>query len=1008
MQNKRVFGLLAFLTFVSLSAHLFGQSTTQPASIAEEQDYAFAYGLYGDGLFQIAGEQFDRFLEKYPSSLKRMDAYFLSIECRFQQQQFDTAARLFARFVKEYPSSRLSADAFLRLGEAYLRLKQPDQAVSSFKTILDKFGQSELAGEAAYWIGETFVQTSEYENAIKYYTLAYEHYQNNRLRDYALYGIGWTYQTKGEYGRAAEWYAKLRNEFPRSDLFSASLVRTGECSFYMKEFQKAIEELSASRAHISKTEERGEAEYLIGEAYFNLNEYGQARVHYEVFLREFPDHRLFRDVLYALGWTHLKTDNFAGAEETFDGLSAGNDPLAQNALFRRGVAEKFGGKRNESLETWKEVVRRFPAGEFSDNALYETGLVLYEDDKYPEARSQFDQLIRNYPQSDVLPEAYRMLGECLVAELRFDEAKKALAAATEFTGASFEVKTNALFQLGWCQIKLKEYGDAVRTMTRFLDLYPGHPKAVDARFWRAEARYQLYDYEGAFGDYESAGQPSGSLKREEALYGSGWSLYKLNEFGKAIVRFEQLLREFPGTKFLFDARLRLADSYFFAKDYKNAEGAYRSVIRQFSRNEGVDYAHYQLGQTYYRSGKYTDAVQQMSSLIRNFPSSSLADDAQYAIGWIWFQNKEYPEAIKEFQKLLQLFPQSDLAAKATYSIGDARYNRKDYTGAEQAYRQVLEKFPQSQYVGDAMTGIQYCLLAQGKPEEALRVIDSFVRENPRSSMAEILLLKKGDLYFSQEQYDAAVREYRTFADQYPESPQAATAYYWIGRSYLAQERLLDAATAFERAAGLSKGVASVVGQSILEAGEVYRSLKSYEKALEVLSKAEKMNAGAEVVSEAMVRKGAIYEATGDLASALQQYNMVISANSRARSADKARVSLARLYMRETNYTDGHRLAADVATSRTDELGAEAQYVIGLIYSAQRDWQSAATAFLKVRYVFPSQEEWLAKAYLGLGNAYERMNDHAKAREAYRTVLKLERQKESVAEAQQRLKSLERP
>lgn len=1001
------------LVLVILSLHFPIQTVVSqtppagnPTSLAEEQDYAFAYGLYGDGLFQLATVQFDAFLEKYPASLKRLDAFFLSVESRFQQQQFDTAAKLFARFLAEYPSSRLSDDAHLRMGEAYLRLNKPEAALPSFKKVLDDFGSSDLAGEAAYWTGDAYVRMRDYENGIKYYTMAFEHYPKNRLRDYALYAVGWAYQTKGEYAIAVEWYKKLPRQFPESGLISASLVRIGECYYSLREYRKAIEELTASHKGISRPEEQGEAEYLIGEAHYNLAEYEAARGWYEQFLKNHPDHKLARDVAYALGWTHLKMNNFLQAESTFDQISTGNDALASSALFRRGVAERLGGKPDEALATWSELLKRDPLGESSDNALYETGLVHYERNDHTGALTLFQKVTREFPASDVLADAYRMTGECQVAQSDFRAAKEAFARTVGMSDVPFDTRANALYQLGWSQYKLEQRREAVQTFGQFLQEFPGHPKSPDAQFWKAEAAYQEGKYEEALGDYDAVTRSSSS-KKPDAWYGAGYSLYKIGRYKEASVRFERLLAEDPSGRFGFDARVRLADCYYFLKDYRSAEGAYRAVLRQFADRKDRDYAMYQLGQTYFRLNNNEDALRQFQGVV-GLKDSPLADDAQYAIGWLWFQGKNYDEAIREFRNLLQKFPQSELAARAHYSIGDALYNQQQYGPAEQSYREVLRKFPQNPLVVDAISGIQYCLLAQGKQQEALSVIDAFVKENPGSAEAQALLLKKGDLLFSQKQFDAAIKEYRGFTDRYSQSPLQAHAWYWIGRSYEGLSRMLDAANAFERAASLENGAARIRAEASLQAGEAYRTLKSYDKSRQALAQAEKLGSGSELALEAVYLQGRVSEESGDLASAIRSYNAVIARSPDSMPSDKARVALARMYVRETNYSEAKTLAEQVATNRTDQLGAEAQYVIGLQFSQQGDWANAIPAYLRVRYIFPAHEEWLAKAYLGLGEAYEATDDMRRAKEAYQAVVKMDRQTDSVAEARKRLRKMESP
>ncbi|MBI4418988.1 MAG: tetratricopeptide repeat protein [Ignavibacteriales bacterium] len=997
-------GLTLFLAAQSFSQV---QNVGRSASMAEEQDYAFAYGLYNDGLYQLAAEQFDQFLKKYPASIKRLDAFYLTVECRFQQQQFDTAAKLFEKFLLEFPHSRLSDDALLRLGEAHLRLGKPEGALPSFKRILDDFSQSDLAADAAYWTGESFVRMGEFENGIKYYLMALEHYPDSRLRDYALYAIGWAYQTKKDYQKAIEWYKKLPGQFPDSDLIPASMVRVGECYFGMREYRSAIQELSSSRQGITRPGELGEALYLIAESYYHLAEFEEARKGYEHFLATVPGHKLTNDVVFALGWSYLKVNNFALAEATFDRLAGGSDPLAISALFRRGVAQKLGGKLDAALATWKQVLDRDPAGPNADNALYESALVRYERDEIAQAQALFERVAREFPSSDVLADAYRMLGECLVAQADFKRAQEAFAAAVAAPNASFEARSNALYQLGWSAFKLEEYRGAAETLTQFLEQFPGHPKATDARHWRGESSYRLNDYVNALKDFDAVWGATTSPRREEALYGAGYALFKQGDYGESAKRLTRLVADYPSGKFIFDARVRLADCYYFLKDYKAAETAYRTVLRQFPERADRDYAMYQLGQTHYRLGNLDDALRQFQGIITGIPSSSLADDAQYAIGWIWFQGKNYDEAIKEFRILLQKFPNSDLAARTLYSIGDAYYNQQNYVLAEQSYRDVLRRFSKSSYVADAISGIQYCLLAQGKQAEALAVIDAFVRENPESADARALLLKKGDLLFSQKQYEAAIREYRGFVERYSESPLRANAWFWIGKSYEVIGSLLDAATAFDRAAEVANATVRIRSEAFFQSGEVYRQLKSYDKANAAYQEAQKVGTGTTIAAEAAYRLGSVSDERGDVSGALQLYNRVIATYPKLDAADKAKLALARIYLRETNYTEAETLAGQVATSRTDQIGAEAQYLIGLQFAQQGDWNNAIPAYLRVRYIFPAHEEWLAKAALGLGEAYEATDDLRRAREVYQSVLRMERPKDAVAEAQKRLRRMEK-
>ena len=156
------FFFLFLIIFLEFSIPLSAQKLSPASSttIAEEQDYTFAAGLYGDSLFQLAGQQFETFVKKYPTSIKRQDAAFLHVECLFQTGQFQTAVIKYKEFIQNYSTSRLVPDAYLKLGQSYLNQKKYSDAIVAFKTLIDKFAESESAGEAAYWIGESYLRTA--------------------------------------------------------------------------------------------------------------------------------------------------------------------------------------------------------------------------------------------------------------------------------------------------------------------------------------------------------------------------------------------------------------------------------------------------------------------------------------------------------------------------------------------------------------------------------------------------------------------------------------------------------------------------------------------------------------------------------------------------------------------------------------------------------------------------------------------------------------------------------
>ena len=122
---KRIFLLL----WVIIICAGFSASQTSSTELQEEQDYAFAYGLFEDKLYQLASEQLTKFIDQYPNSIKRPDAIFLSAECQFRLKQYQSAITIFKNFTQDFPKHKLRVDAFFRLGEIHYSLKAYKDAI---------------------------------------------------------------------------------------------------------------------------------------------------------------------------------------------------------------------------------------------------------------------------------------------------------------------------------------------------------------------------------------------------------------------------------------------------------------------------------------------------------------------------------------------------------------------------------------------------------------------------------------------------------------------------------------------------------------------------------------------------------------------------------------------------------------------------------------------------------------------------------------------------------------
>jgi TolA-binding protein len=96
--------------------------------------------------------------------------------------------------------------------------------------------------------------------------------------------------------------------------------------------------------------------------------------------------------------------------------------------------------------------------------------------------------------------------------------------------------------------------------------------------------------------------------------------------------------------------MRLADSYYGAKNFSAAGKIYRELFSISPGQENNPYLNYQYAQALFKSGDSEGAYSQFKNIQQRFPDSKYADESLYLLGWIRFQQNKYREAIFKLQE----------------------------------------------------------------------------------------------------------------------------------------------------------------------------------------------------------------------------------------------------------------------------------------------------------------------------------------------------------------------
>ena len=178
-------------------------------------------------------------------------------------------------------------------------------------------------------------------------------------------------------------------------------------------------------------------------------------------------------------------------------------------------------------------------------------------------------------------------------------------------------------------------------------------------------------------------------------------------------------------------------------------------------------------------------------------SGIVADEATFALlekGNQLFKDAKYDEAIVQFQQFLEKNPN---LYQIQVSIGDCYREKGEFDKAIESYNKVLELAKSDPALGKEMSakafsGIGNCFLKQGKLSEAQNFFKQSIENSPKD---EILAYNVGEIYFSNQGYDDAIRYFEMATQIRPEWPDP---YIKLGYVHVNKAENAKAIESFEK------------------------------------------------------------------------------------------------------------------------------------------------------------------------------------------------------------------
>jgi tol-pal system protein YbgF len=114
---------------------------------------------------------------------------------------------------------------------------------------------------------------------------------------------------------------------------------------------------------------------------------------------------------------------------------------------------------------------------------------------------------------------------------------------------------------------------------------------------------------------------------EYDLYQSALQIFNARKYDQAIVRFNDLLKQYPSGQYVDNAQYWIGESFYATSDFASAIASFQKVVN-FKNSQKGDDAQLKIGLSYLKMGEQGVAKAELKKLVDRYPSSEYVPRAQ--------------------------------------------------------------------------------------------------------------------------------------------------------------------------------------------------------------------------------------------------------------------------------------------------------------------------------------------------------------------------------------------
>ncbi len=674
----------------------------------DKKDFQDALTLYNNEQYQAAQTIFEKVQSTTTDEETAANSAYYAANAAVRLNQ-SGADRKMEDFVEKYPTSTKRNSAFADVAEYYFETGKYPNALKWY----NKVDQSSLSrGEMEKFnfnYGYSLFSSRKTDEAEKYL----EKVANSPVYgSQAKYYLGYISYQEDDYEAANERFDQITDQNVLEEKLS---YYQADMNFKLGKFEEAIA-LAKKQLPKSDRKEVSELNKIIGESYFNLNQYSNAIP----YLTEYKGKggKWSNTDYYLLGYAYYKQQDYENAIQQFNKIIGGTNSVSQNAYYHLAECYLKLDKKQEALNAFRNASQMDYSAEIQKDAFLNYARLSYEvGNAYEPVPQVITNYLDTYPNDEHQEEMQNLLVDSFITSKNFAGAMELLEKNRSY--ASKETYQKVAYYRGIELFMEGDYAAASENLGKSVQSAANGFFEARATYWKAEADYLLNRFDLAASGFTSFKRNPSSNQTVEAKdvdYNLAYSYFKQKDYANAITYFNAFTDSGNDeVEKLNDGYLRLGDSYFATSKYWPAIETYNKALALTGPEK--DYASYQKAMSYGFVGRGTTKIDDLEKFVAQYPRSSLKDDALFELGNSYVSEGKESQGLQAYDRLISEYRGSSLVPQALMRQGLIHYNGNRNEAALAKFKTVVRDFPKTQEAVQAVATAKLVYVDLGRVNE---------------------------------------------------------------------------------------------------------------------------------------------------------------------------------------------------------------------------------------------------------------------------------------------------